>query len=315
MKEFISYNEMKKILFPTDIQSETFVTADETIQDDLEVVEDLYNDNINCCNLQEKIDNIKNDTELSATYPLEDLYKEIDIKNREKEENFNTSANYAKVRILHAASSYKKLNVSIGSRKSTEKLPFGRVSKYVSILDGYRTVSVIDAETGVLIMYDVLPFVAGSKVTIVVFSTAAGMELSVISDNLCRNKLMGTSCFRAANYSFDDGPFDLLLNNMCSIFTDIRTKEVTSFKQAAEGEYNFYVIDTSYNLIPYNHPASLILDKPEIKRYILEEKKMIVPENILDISISMKMNISYTMFIIGGFYPEVPLEAVIVESE
>lgn len=378
---------MKEKLFPKDIQSEMFVTMENSACNDSKNETTILNNKVSGKDLQEHM-NMPDDNHYTASneenatsdfiipaYPLEEFYEDVNINSDKKEMadnslHYNESeispdedifesksateyttifndkntgeitrgkqqVNYTEVRILHAASNNMPIDVSIGGRKTAEKLPFGKISNYERIIDGYRTVLVTNSKTGILMVHEVLPFTAGTKVTLVINNTAGGIEVSRVCDDICHNKMNERSCFRIANFTFDDGPFDLALSNGSIVFNNVRMKEVTSFKQAVSGDYNFCVLDTMYNAISYNDSTIKSIDTGvpklkslEIMRVFADENKELSDNNlryinskmtsdnnyIFNFFVKMNKNTLYTSYIIGGQYPEVPLQIITVEN-
>lgn len=73
-----------------------------------------------------------------------------------------------------------------------------------------------------------------------IIPSAGGIDLMQISDTPCNNRPYGYSCFRVANLAYYSNPLDVILYDGRVVYSDVRFKEVTSFKRIRPGEYDFY---------------------------------------------------------------------------
>lgn len=191
--------------------------------------------------------------------------------------------NYAKVRVLNAAGDCDKINVAIGDRTFVSNLSYGKVSAYDRVIDGYKTLVVyINRSPQEPLLITNIPFIAGMSMTLVVVDTARGLQLVPILDTVCSTHIYDRACFRVANLTYDDGPFDILLNDNTMIFSDINVKEVTTFKQAVTGDYDF-------NIVLGNN-------------------------NVLNFYVKIAPKMKYTACIIGGHFLNRPLKVIIIEN-
>ncbi len=216
--------------------------------------------------------------------------------------------NYATVRVFHAASNFVPLRVTIGNRTLTNDLAFGKVSGYSRITDGFRIVTVYSTVSNEVLLRVTLPFTSGQKITLAIINTANGLEIVTVSDTACRNIMNNRGCLRAANLTFDDGPFDIILSDGRMVFSDVRQKEVTSWKQAVPGDYEFYIMETPYGVMPIDTMGRL-----EEMPYITQGR-YVDASYLLNFYVRVNAKNMYTAYIIGGYYSVTPLQVVVIED-
>lgn len=213
----------------------------------------------------------------------------------------------ANVRILNGAANYGPVTVNIGTKTITSGLPFGAATQYETVEEGFRIITVLDSNASNQVLYrQVVPFVAGISTTIALINTINGLGIQVITDIPCidiQNKL---SCLRMVNLSYNSRPLDLILEDGRVVFSDVRFKEVTQYKRANVGTYNFKVINSPNRPMPIVTDIALVNDLV----YRIGGKW----NTLLEFSIDMKANILYTVYIIGndGYMPS--LQAYILEN-
>lgn len=167
------------------------------------------------------------------------------------------------VRFLNAAYNYNPLRIVIGNRLISSGLPYTNVTPYNNIADGFRTVTITSmASPRTVLFQGTIPFSSGEVITLAIIRSANGIELLRISDisNLNNPRNMGR--IRLANLVFNSPPLDLFLANGRAIFSDVRYKEVTMFKQARPREYEFYLAQTPYVIEPRARDIEVIEDMP-----------------------------------------------------
>ena len=69
------------------------------------------------------------------------------------------------------------------------------------------------------------------------------MDLLKITDNCCTYPTR-TAHFRVGNLARNSGALDVLLPDGRTVFTDVRFKEVTTFKRISSGAYEFLFAET-----------------------------------------------------------------------
>lgn len=161
--------------------------------------------------------------------------------------NCASSGNYAQVRFLNASSNSFPVNIFIDNTAYAINSRFGTISNYDPIADGFHTISVRRA-TGLrtLLLQKTLPFTAGLKYTIVLVDTAAGgLNLVQVNDSGCNTLNPNTGCYRVANMTFSGSSFDVFLYSHDALFLGVDFQEVTPYKQAMAGSYQFYITNSN----------------------------------------------------------------------
>lgn len=236
---------------------------------------------------------------------MRDTEQEHNIQRRGMERRF---PNHAMVRILNAAAGYDPVFVIVGNKTIATNLAYGKISQYERVQDGFRTVIVYSSVAPrTPLLTTVLPFISGQRMTLAVVNTARGLQIVPMLDNACDEQMYDRACFRVANLTFDDGPFDVSLSDGTVVFTDINVKEVTPWKQAIAGDYEFYVSITpvsdqadQQSRVPFN--PNIPQNNPNGSQYLFSFYQTIVPDTI------------YTACIVGGYYAEEPIQVIIIEN-
>ncbi len=154
---------------------------------------------------------------------------------------------FGQVRFLNASTNPFTVNISIDSTNYAINSRFGTLTGYDWISDGFHTVTVRRATTmRNILLQQTFPFVANQKVTMVLTdSDSGGLELIRVVDTGCTNLPSGSGCYRFANMSYEGSSVDLLLTNGETVFRDVRFQNVSSYKQAVAGTYQFYVANSN----------------------------------------------------------------------
>lgn len=157
--------------------------------------------------------------------------------------NCNSSAVNAQVRFLNASTNTFPVNVTIDNTNYASNARFGTISQYNPLSDGFHTVTVRRASgLRTILLQQSFPFSAGQKYTLVLVDTAAGgLAMSQISDVGCTNMNYNTGCYRVANMSYSGSSYDVMLYSHDAVFRNVGFREVTSYKQAMAGSYQFYI--------------------------------------------------------------------------
>lgn len=213
----------------------------------------------------------------------------------------------ANVRVLNGAANYGELAVMVGEDTVADSLPFGTSTQYKKVPDGFRIVTVLAARYPKRVLYrQIVPFVAGMSFTIALVNTVNGIGIQVITDIPCRTMTRKMACLRMVNLSYNSGALDLLLDDGRVVFSDVHFKEVTQYKRANVGRYDFKVINSP------NRPMPIVMDIAIINdlTYRMNGKW----NSLLEFSIDMKENTMYTLYIIGndGYLPS--LQPYILEN-
>ena len=150
---------------------------------------------------------------------------------------------YAAVRFLNAAYGYPAFRVFVGNRRAASLLNFASLSAYVRLAAGYQTVTVTGTD-GYVYIQKTIPFEAGGRFTVAVINRPGGLDLLRITDNCCFTSTQAAH-FRVGNLARNSGALDVLLPDGRAVYTDVRFKEITSFKRIAPGAYEFLFAETN----------------------------------------------------------------------
>lgn len=153
---------------------------------------------------------------------------------------------YGQVRFLNASTNGFPVNISIDGAAYAINSRFAVISAYDWISDGFHTVTVRRA-TGLrnILLQQTFPFVSGQKVTMVLTDSASGgLEMVRVVDTGCSNLPFNSGCYRFANMAYSGSSFDLMLYGGDTVFRNVRFQNVTSYKQAVAGSYQFYVTNS-----------------------------------------------------------------------
>ena len=157
----------------------------------------------------------------------------------------DATQNLSEVRFLHAAVQSVPYLISIGTRVAARNLRFAESTDYVKVTDGFRTITVMSAASPRMILCRRnIPFRKGEKATLAVINTTGGIDLMMIPDSTCENHPRSQGCFRFVNLSYNSVPLDVILFDGRVVFSDMRFKEVTTYRRARPGEYGFYIVPT-----------------------------------------------------------------------
>ncbi len=162
------------------------------------------------------------------------------------------SSTLGQVRFLNASTANTSVSVTFDNTIYATNIGFGTISAYRPIADGFHTVSV-RRTTGLqaLVVQQSFPFAANQKYTLVLVDTAAGgVNLIQVDDTGCSNLSSNTGCYRVANMAYSGSSFDVFLYSHDAVFKNVGFQEVTSYKQAIAGSYQFYITNsTNYSVI------------------------------------------------------------------
>ena len=141
-------------------------------------------------------------------------------------------ANYGQVRFLNAATNNYTINITVDNTSYASNVGFGTITNYSRILDGFHTITV-RRSTGMraVLLQQTFPFSANEKYTMVLVDSAQGG--------------LNTGCYRVANMAYSGSSFDVMLYSHDAVFRNIGFQEVTAYKQAMAGSYQFYITNSS----------------------------------------------------------------------
>lgn len=202
---------------------------------------------------------------------------------------FCNSGRSCKVRFLNAANGYRPFRISINGRMIFTRLGYASVTGYGQVADGFQTVTVSGAN-GYVYLQKTVPFRAGDSVTLAIITTAGGIDLLPISDLPC-TKPYNMSCFRVCNLAYGSNPLDVILYDGRVVYTDVRYKEVTTFKRIRPGDYQFYVAETSLSPMPHSMDIETLDSAFDLPAF---------PEAIVTFDVEVSPNAMYTVFLLNG---------------
>lgn len=161
--------------------------------------------------------------------------------------NCNVTQNYAQVRFLNASSNSFTVNISIDNTNYAINSRFGTVTNYDPVSDGFHTVTVRRASgLRTILLQQTFPFSAGENYTMVLVDTAqGGLNMVQVASTGCNNMSFNTGCYRVANMSYSGSSYDVMLYSHNAIFRNVGFQEVTAYKQAMAGSYQFYITNSS----------------------------------------------------------------------
>lgn len=157
------------------------------------------------------------------------------------------SQNNAQVRFLNASSNTFPVNISIDNTNYATNSRFGTISNYGQISDGFHTVTVRRASgLRAVLLQQTFPFSVGQRYTMVLVDTAAGgLNMIQVPSTGCNNMNYNTGCYRVANMSYSGSSYDVMLYSHDAVFRNVGFQEVTAYKQAMTGSYQFYVTNAN----------------------------------------------------------------------
>ena len=214
---------------------------------------------------------------------------------------------YGQVRFLNASTNNFPVNISIDNSAYAINSRFATISNYDWITDGFHTVTVRRA-TGMrtILLQQTFPFVAGQKVTMVLTDTAAGgLELVRVVDTGCTSIPFNSGCYRFANMSFSGSSYDLMLYGGETVFRNVRFQQVTSYKQAVAGSYQFYITNSG--------AYAFIRELPIIVIGAISSGS-IMREPLVSIQVDIEAGRNYTSYIIGNTWSDNSLRVLTVED-
>ena len=159
----------------------------------------------------------------------------------------NVSQSNAQVRFLNASTNAFPVSISIDNTTYVNNSRFGTVSNYDRISDGFHTVTVRRA-SGLrsVLLQQTFPFTGGQRYTMVLADApTGGLTMTQVSNDGCANMNFNTGCYRVANFSYSGSSYDVMLYSHDAVFRNVGFREVTSYKQAMAGTYQFYVTNSN----------------------------------------------------------------------
>ena len=215
----------------------------------------------------------------------------------------NTGKRNGQVRFLNAAYGYRPFRVYINTRYIAGGLGFASLTPYGRVASGFQTITVTGSN-GYVYLQKSMPFRSDDASTIAIINSASGLDLMQISDSPCL-KLPGMSCFRVCNLAYSSNPLDILLADGRVVYSDVRFKEVTSFKRVRRGSYEFYITETSLRPTPRFE---------DIETLSSNIATLEMPEVLVSFYVDVRPNAMYTVYILSRDSSPEALQTMVVED-
>ncbi len=161
--------------------------------------------------------------------------------------NCSSPSAYGQVRFLNASTNNFSINITIDSTTYASNVSFGTITNYSGISDGFHTVTV-RRSTGLraMLVQQTFPFSANERYTMVLVDSAqGGVSLVQVPSTSCNNTASNIGCYRVANMAYSGSNFDVMLYSHDAVFRNVGFQDVTAYKQAAAGSYQFYITNAA----------------------------------------------------------------------
>ncbi len=233
--------------------------------------------------------------------PLPPIMEEPENNIQNFHSSQNNTAGFSTVRFLHAASGYGSVHISIGLKNVATDLSFTNTSNYYQIQDGFYIVTITSASNpGIALFRGRIPFNTNETITLAIIRATNGLNILRISDQLCQNRPKNRGCLRAVNLIYNSPAMDVVLTDGRIAFSDIRYKEITSYKQARPGKYEYYIAQTPYTLSGNTSNIDILDNLPVIlTNFFLPGYGNVTP--LVSSSIEIKANMMYTIYMFGNW--------------
>ncbi|MTQ98223.1 DUF4397 domain-containing protein [Pseudoflavonifractor sp. BIOML-A6] len=221
---------------------------------------------------------------------------------------------YCTVRFLNAVTDFDPMRVLIGGRVVADNLGYGDVGSYYRVRDGFRTVTITSAQNPRIVLYrQSVPFAVNEIITLAIVRGTNGLELVRVSDIPCQNRPRNRACIRAVNLVYNSPALDVILNDGRVVFSDVRYREVTAFKQARPGDYGFYVAQTPYMLSPVYSDIQTLEELPIIlANYFLPGFGDVQP--LTSSYVDARANSMNTIYIMGAWSRDPVIRTKVVQD-
>ncbi len=221
--------------------------------------------------------------------------------------NCQPNQNMAQVRFLNASTAGNVVNISVDNTNYAINSRFGTISNYDRISDGFHTITARTSAGRSILLQQSFPFSAGQKYTMVLVDAASGgLTMTQVPSTGCNNMAFNTGCYRVANMSYPNSNFDILLYSRDAIFRNVSFRDVTSYKQATAGSYQFYITNASNYMLIRELPALVIGG--------IISNTAFNNEPILSYQARINAGSKYTSYIIGNMWTNYNLQVLTVED-
>ncbi|MCI9362335.1 MAG: DUF4397 domain-containing protein [Hungatella sp.] len=170
------------------------------------------------------------------------------------------STSYGQVRFLNASTNNFSINITVDSTTYASNISFGTITGYSTISDGFHTITV-RRSTGLraMLVQQTFPFSANERYTMVLVDSAqGGVNLIQVPSTSCSNISSNIGCYRVANMAYSGSNFDVMLYSHDAVFRNVGFEDVTAYKQAAAGSYQFYITNAANFTVIRELPALVI---------------------------------------------------------
>ena len=164
------------------------------------------------------------------------------------------------VRFLNASTNNFTINIIIDNTTYATNVGFGTITNYSRISDGFHTITV-RRSTGLraMLVQQTFPFSSNERYTMVLVDSAqGGVNLVQVPSTSCNSISSNTGCYRVANMSYSGSNFDVMLYSHDAVFRNVGFEDVTAYKQAAAGSYQFYITNAANFTVIRELPALVI---------------------------------------------------------
>lgn len=213
------------------------------------------------------------------------------------------NAQSTKVRFLNAAVGYRPFRVYVNNRFVVNGLGYASMTPYGRVALGFQTITVTGMN-GYVYLQIAMPFRANENVTMAIINTPAGIDLLQISDTSCSRPL-SMSCFRVCNLASNTNPLDVILSDGRVVFSDVRFKEVTAFRRAKPGQYEFYLAETNLRPMPRFMDIETINGNTATFDF---------PKAFVSFYVDIGRNATYTVYILSGSTTSDSVQTLVVED-
>lgn len=215
---------------------------------------------------------------------------------------------YGLVRFLNASANTFAVNINVDNNAYAINSRFGTVSNYEPVSDGFHTITVRRASgLSSILLQQSFPFSAGQSYTMVLTDNdSGGLDMVQVPATGCNTMNYNTGCYRVANMAYSGSSYDVMLYNTHSVvFRGLNYQNVSSYKQAAAGSYQFYLTNSSTGSLMQELPALMI-------GTVISGN--FINEPLLSYQVDITAGGKYTSYIIGNTWSSNSLRVITLED-
>lgn len=214
-----------------------------------------------------------------------------------------TSAKPGQIRFLNAAIGYSPFRIYVNNYVIVNGLGFASLTPYGRVAGGYQTVTVAGMN-GYIYLQKSMPIRSDETATIAIINTASGLDLLQISDVGC-SRPKNMACLRVCNLAPNVNPLDVILSDGRVVFSDVRFKEVTDYRRARPGQYEFYLAETNLRPMPRFEDIETI----NTAGVIFE-----MPTSLVSFFVNVTANANYTIYILSTSATPDAIQILVIED-